>query len=297
MHKLVVILGTNASGKSALGIRLAEHFGGEVVSADSRQVYRGLNLGTGKITPEQAGTVRHHLIDVADVAERYVLTQYQAQAYAAIDGILAAGRRPFLVGGTGLYINAVVYGYVLVDAPPQAELRAELEQMSVPALVERLRQLDPDAIGRIDQNNPRRLVRAIEIAAAGHTHAATRQRHPRYEVLQLGLTWERDELDRRIEVRLADRLAQGMIEEVVTLRASGVSDTRLDELGLEYRYITRFLRGEIASQAELFQQLKIAIHQYARRQQTWFRRNPDVIWLNATGDYFAQARDLIAKWY
>jgi len=297
MHKLVVILGTNASGKSALGIRLAEHFGGEVVSADSRQVYRGLNLGTGKITPEQAGTVRHHLIDVADVAERYVLTQYQAQAYAAIDGILAADRRPFLVGGTGLYINAVVYGYVLVDAPPQAELRAELEQMSVPALVERLRQLDPDAIGHIDQNNPRRLVRAIEIAAAGHTHAATRQRQPRYKVLQLGLTWERDELDRRIEVRLADRLAQGMIEEVVALRAAGVSDTRLDELGLEYRYITRFLRGEIASQAELFQQLKIAIHQYARRQQTWFRRNPDIIWLDATGDYFAQARDLIAKWY
>ena len=130
MQKLVVILGTNASGKSELGIRLARHFSGEVVSADSRQVYRGLDLGTGKITPAQATTVKHHLIDVADVSEYYSLAQYQRAAYTAIASISSAGKLPFLVGGTGLYISAIVEGYQLVDVPPNDQLRAELESTS-----------------------------------------------------------------------------------------------------------------------------------------------------------------------
>src|SRR5512135_3365861 len=144
MQKLVVILGTNASGKSDLGLRLAAHFGGEIVSADSRQVYRGLDLGSGKITPAQAATVRHHLIDVAEVSEYYSLAQYQRAAYSAIDAISRAGKLPFLVGGTGLYISAIVEGYELVDVPPNDSLRAELESLQIPQLVEQLKTSDPD---------------------------------------------------------------------------------------------------------------------------------------------------------
>src|SRR5512135_3065488 len=141
MQKLVVILGTNASGKSDLGLRLAWHLGGEVVSADSRQVYRGLDLGSGKITPAQAGTVKHHLIDVADVSEYYSLAQYQRAAYSAIDSISSAGRLPFLVGGTGLYISAIVEGYQLVDVPPNEALRAQLERLTAGQLIERLQKV------------------------------------------------------------------------------------------------------------------------------------------------------------
>ena len=226
MQKLVVILGTNASGKSELGIRLANHLGGEVVSADSRQVYRGLDLGSGKITPAQAGTVKHHLIDVADVSEYFSLAQYQRAAYSAIDSISGAGKLPLLVGGTGLYISAIVEGYQLVDVPPNDPLRAELEGLPLPQLVERLEKSDPDAASRIDKSNRRRLIRAIEIAAAGHAHSAAHQSSPRYNCLQLGLTWPREILEERIEKRLRERLANGMIDEVAGLRSRGVSDTQ-----------------------------------------------------------------------
>src|ERR1019366_2832975 len=202
MPNLFVVLGTNASGKSELGVRLAKHLGGEVVSADSRQVYRGLDLGSGKITPAQAGTVRHHLIDVADLSDYFSLAQYQRAAYSAIDSISAAGKRPLLVGGTGLYISAIVEGYELVDVPPNEPLRAELEGLPLPQLVERLEQSDPGAARHIDKNNRRRLIRAIEIAAAGRAHSAARQSSPRYNCLQLGLTWPREILEERIEKRL-----------------------------------------------------------------------------------------------
>jgi tRNA dimethylallyltransferase len=296
MQNLIVILGTNASGKSELGIRLANHFGGEVVSADSRQVYRGLDLGSGKITPAQAGPVKHHLIDVADLSEYYSLAQYQRAAYRVIDSISGAGKRPFLVGGTGLYISAVVEGYELVDVPPNDPLRAELESLSLPQLVERLEKADPAAASRIDKSNPRRLIRAIEIAAGGRADAAAHQRSPRYRCLQLGLTWPRDILEERITKRLEDRLASGMIEEVAGLRSQGVSDLRLEKLGLEYRYITRHLRGELATLDDLRRELGIAIRQFAKGQLTWFKRDARIIWLDPFGDYFQEACVRIREW-
>jgi tRNA dimethylallyltransferase len=191
-QKLVVILGTNASGKSELSIRLAMHFGGEIVSADSRQVYRGLDLGSGKVSPAERKAIKHHLIDVADVTEYYSLAQYQRAAYSAIDIIFSSGKLPLLVGGTGLYISAIVEGYKLVDVPPNDPLRAELESLPLPQLVDRLEKLDPDAVRRIDKSNSRRLIRAIEIAAAGHGHPPAHKNSPRYNCLQLGLTWPRD---------------------------------------------------------------------------------------------------------
>ena len=296
MRKLVVILGTNASGKSDLGIRLAKHFGGEVVSADSRQVYRGLDLGSGKITPAQASIVKHHLIDVADVSEYYSLARYQRAAYDAIDSISSAGKLPFLVGGTGLYISAIVEGYQLVDVPPNSQLRAELESLPLPHLVERLEKSDPDAASRIDKRNRRRLIRAIEIAAAGHAHSDAQKNAPRYNCLQLGLTWPREILVERVEKRLRERLANGMIDEVAGLRSRGVSDLRLDKLGLEYRYIARYLRGELRTLDDLRTQLEIAIRQFAKQQLTWFKRDSRIIWLNPFADYFQQACQSIREW-
>jgi tRNA dimethylallyltransferase len=289
MQKLIVILGTNASGKTDLGISLAKHFGGEIVSADSRQVYRGLDLGSGKITPAQASTVKHHLIDVADVSEYYSLAQYQRAAYAAIDSISSAGKQPFLVGGTGLYISAIVEGYQLVDVPPNDQLRAELESLPLPNLVERLEKSDPDAADRIDKSNRRRLIRAIEIAAAGHAHSAAYKNFPRYNCLQLGLTWPREILLEKIDKRLRERLANGMIDEVAGLRSRGVSDLRLDKLGLEYRYIARYLRGELRTIDDLRTQLGIAIRQFAKEQLTWFKRDSRIIWLDPFKDYFQEA--------
>lgn len=294
--KLVVVLGTNASGKSELGIRLASCFGGEIVSADSRQVYRGLDLGSGKITPEQARRAPHHLIDVAEVAENYSLAQYQRAAYGAIGSITEAGKLPFLVGGTGLYISAIVEGYELVDVPPNEALRAELEALPLEQLVERLKKADPEAAGRIDQRNSRRVIRAIEIAAAGRSHGAGRKQSPRYECLQLGLSWPREILEQRIEKRLRERLAGGMIEEVAGLRRRGVSDLRLEKLGLEYRYISRYLRGELGSVEELRGQLGIAIRQFAKEQMTWFKRDRRIIWLDTRRDYFEEARERVREW-
>ncbi len=296
MQNLVVILGTNASGKSELGIRLASHLGGEIVSADSRQIYRGLDLGSGKITPTQAGAVKHHLIDVAGLSNYFSLADYQRAAYSAIDSISRAGKRPFLVGGTGLYISAIVEGYELVDVPPNDPLRAELESLPLSQLVERLEKSDPDAASRVDKSNQRRLIRALEIAASGRTHTSARQRSPRYRCLQLGLTWPRDILEARIEKRLRDRLANGMIEEVVGLRSRGVSDLRLEKLGLEYRYITRYLRGELATLDDLRRELTIAIRQFAKGQITWFKRDLRIHWLDPFGDYFQAACDRIWEW-
>jgi len=294
--KLAVLLGTNASGKSDLGIRLASHFGGEIISADSRQVYRGLDLGSGKITPEQARIVPHHLIDVAEVTEYYSLAEYQKAAYHAIDSIAAAGKMPLLVGGTGLYVSALVEGYELADVPPNEPLRAELESLSLAELVARLTQADPEAARRIDQKNSRRLIRALEIAATGRTYAAMRQSFPRYDCLQLGLSWPKEVLETRIEKRLQDRLAGGMIEEVAGLRRRGVSDLRLEKLGLEYRYITRYLRGDLGSLADLKLQLGIAIRQLAKDQLTWFKRDRRIIWLDTTKDYFQEACERIQAW-
>lgn len=292
----MVVLGTNASGKSNLGIQLARAFDGEVVSADSRQVYRGLDLGSGKITAAEAQRVPHHLIDVAEVTDYFSLAQYQRAAYAAIDSILSAGRIPFLVGGTGLYISAIVDGYELVDVPPNEALRAELEQLALPELVARLEHADPEAASKVDKQNSRRLIRALELAAAGQSHAAGRKRTPRYDCLQLGVSWPGEVLERRIAQRLRTRLDQGMIEEVAALRRRGVPDLRLEKLGLEYRFITRYLRGELGDRANLQLQLGIAIRQFAKDQLTWFKHDRRIIWLDTTKDFLQEARDRIQAW-
>jgi tRNA dimethylallyltransferase len=246
-NKLVVILGTNASGKSGLGIELALKFGAEIVSADSRQVFKGLDLGSGKVTKEEMKGVPHFLLDVAAPGDFFSLMDYQKLAYEAIDDIVSRGKTPFLVGGTGLYVNAVVDGYNLTDAPVDEELRKKVEAMSLNELQDLI--TEKCSIGGIPENldmsNKRRLERAAEKLLMGKP--LNLESVKRYDTLCLGVTWERQKLYKRIEERLDRRLEQGMIEEVENLMKQGVSNDFLYKLGLEYRYIMMYLRGRFDS--------------------------------------------------
>ena len=293
---LIVIVGPTAVGKTELSIALAERLDGEIVSADSRLFYRGMDIGTAKPTPAEQARVPHHLIDVTDPDDTWSLAVFQRAAMEAIAAVHGRSRLPFLVGGTGLYIRAIVDGYQLVDVPPNDQLRAELESLPLKELVGRLESIDTEAAGRIDKSNRRRLTRAIEIASAGYANSAARKTSPRYDCLQLGLTWPREILVERIEKRLRERLANGMIEEVAGLRSRGVSDLRLDKLGLEYRYVARYLRGELRTLDELSTQLGIAIRQFAKEQLTWYKRDSRIIWLDPFKDYFHEACDRIREW-
>ncbi len=289
LPKLIVIAGTNASGKSGLGIELAAHYGGEVVSADSRQVFRGLDLGSGKITPQEAKGVPHHLIDVCNAGDFFSMADFQRLAYEAIDDIPARGKIPFLVGGTGLYVAAVADGYELSDRMPDLAYRAELEKLATEELYAMLRKAVPDT--DVEPRNRNRVMRLLEKLHDGDD--VTPSKKPRYETLRLGVTWERDVLRRRIDERLERRLQQGMIEEVRGLLESGVSEEFMIKLGLEYKFITQYLRGDYAALEEMTDLLATAIKQFAKRQMTWFRRDSAIQWLDMANDPFRQACEKI----
>ena len=290
MEKLIVIEGTNASGKSGLGVRLAEKYAGEIVSADSRQVFRGLDLGSGKIAPEETQGVIHHLIDVVEPDTFFSMYDFQKLAYAAIDDVLARGRRPFLVGGTGLYVASVTEGYVMSDRAPDLNYRAELETYSTDALYNMLLEKKPDIeIDRYNRNRVMRVLEKLHDGDGGHG-----QSEPRYDTLKLGVGWDRETIRRRIDERLETRVRQGMIDEVRALIGAGVSREFLMKLGLEYRFITRYLDGDFSSEREMLDLLATAIKQFAKRQMIWFRRDPDIRWLDLSGDYKAEAMALTA---
>ncbi len=290
MGKLIVIAGTNASGKSGLGVELASRYGGEIVSADSRQVFRGLDLGSGKITPQEMQGVPHHLIDVCQPGDFFSMADFQRLAYAAIDGIQARGKLPFLVGGTGLYVDAVAEGYELSDRAPDLALRAELETHTTPELYQMLQEKLPGT--EIDPRNRNRVMRALERLAADDYHPGKRQ--PRYEVLKLGVSWDRETLKQRIDERLERRLRDGMVQEVQGLLDAGVSREFLMKLGLEYRYLTRYLDGELTYE-QMVLELGNAIKKFAKRQVTWFKKDPAIHWLDMRADPAAQAAALIDR--
>ena len=282
--KVVAVVGTNASGKSALGIELAKKYNAEIISADSRQVFRGLDLGSGKVTPEEMQGVVHHMIDVREPNEFFSMADFQKLSYAAIEDIRARGRLPMIVGGTGLYVDSVLDGYLLSDREPDLLYRAELEKLTTPELYEMLLGLVPDV--QVEKNNRNRVMRMIERIHDGDNAVPGKQK--RYESLRLGVSWPRDVLGQRIDERLERRLHEGMIEEVQTLMQQGATTEFLLGLGLEYRFITQHLLGEM-SREEMLSKLAIAIKQFAKRQMTWFRRNPDIVWLDMAGDYMDQA--------
>lgn len=289
LPSIVAVMGTNASGKSALAVRLARHFSGEVVSADSRQVFCGLDLGSGKITREEMQGVPHHLIDVVRPNDFYSMADFQRQAYRAIDGILARGHLPFLAGGTGLYLSAVTEGYRLSDKAPDLSYRTELEQLSTATLARMLEEELPGS--GIDPDNRNRVMRMLEKLHSGDPGPGKSK--PRYRVLKLGVTWDRETLKQRIDQRLALRMEQGMVEEVRRLLAEGASETFLKKLGLEYRYLTRYLAGEFPDEKAMTEELSLAIKRFAKRQMTWFKRDTEIHWLDMRKDPFGQASTLI----
>ena len=291
MDKVIVVCGTNASGKSGLGVELAARFGGEIVSADSRQVFWGLDLGSGKITPEETRGVPHHLIDVCEPGEFFSMHDFQRLAYEAIDGILARGRLPFLVGGTGLYVACVTEGYVMSDNPPDLQYREYLETFETPRLYQMLVEAVPDI--DVEPKNRNRVMRLLEKLHAGDDHVP--HSAPRYDCLKLGVTWDREMLRKRIDERLQRRLDAGMIEEVQGLLDRGVSTQFLMKLGLEYKFITQYLTGEIPRREDMVELLGTAIKQFAKRQMTWFRRDKDILWLDMTGDPVSQATEEIER--
>ena len=289
MRRLIVIAGTNASGKSGLGVELALKYGGEIVSADSRQVFRGLDLGSGKITREEMKGVPHHLIDICGAGDFFSMADFQRLAYEAIDGILDRGKPPFLVGGTGLYVDSVADGYVMSNRMPDLAYRAELETLSTERLYQMLVEKLPDT--DVEPRNRNRVMRILEKLHDGDDVLPTKK--PRYETLRLGVTWDRETLRKRIDERLERRLAEGMINEVDGLLKRGVSEAFLLKLGLEYKFITQYLKGEIATEKELTLLLGTAIKQFAKRQMTWFRRDASIHWLDMAKDPVGEASALI----
>ncbi len=287
-QKLIVIEGTNASGKSSLGVQLAKQYNGEIISADSRQVYARMDLGSGKITPEETDGVPHHLLDVRQPGEFFSMADFQSLAYEAIEDILARGRQPFLVGGTGLYVDSVTEGYVLSEKKPDPALRAHLETFSTAELYEMLKEKLPDT--EIDPKNRHRVMRMLEKLAAGDEGPSPRK--PRYETLKFGVTWPREILKQRIDERLERRLQEGMVEEVRLLLEEGVSEEFLVKLGLEYKYLTWYLTGKMEYE-QMKEELAGAIKRFAKRQMTWFRRDPDLIWLDMSDHPAEEAKKKI----
>jgi tRNA dimethylallyltransferase len=294
---LIVILGPTASGKSGLGITLAQRFHGEIVSADSRQVYRGLDIGTAKVTSEERALVPHYLLDVADPHEVYTVAQFQRDAIDAINDILAHGRQPFLVGGSPHYIQAVVDHLDIPQVPPQPELRAQLEARPLPELLALLEELDPQSAATIDRNNPRRVLRALEVCiTSGKPFSEQRGiAAPLYRSLLLGIHWPRQVLYSRIDARVDERMQQGMVQEVQGLFERGVMHERLEALGLEYRFVSRWLRGEFASEAQMVERLKYAIHDFTRRQLTWFRKDQRIVWVEGSNRMEQEAEGIVQE--
>jgi tRNA dimethylallyltransferase len=289
MNTLIVIVGPTAVGKTEAAIRLAERFNGEIVSADSRQIYRGMDIGTAKPGPDQRARVPHHVIDVVDPDEAFSLAQYQAAAYVAIDDIFARGSQPFLVGGTGLYVRAVTEGLRIPDVPPDPKLRTELEARAKRegylALYAELEQADPDAAARIDPRNVRRTIRALEVyRISGRRFSEMgRMQPPAYRVITIGLSLLRSELYARIDARVDDMIAAGLVEE--TRRLAERYDWSLPSMsGLGYRQIGACLRGECNLESAVAA-IKRDTRRFVRHQTNWFRpSDPRIQWLEAGSD-------------
>jgi tRNA dimethylallyltransferase len=269
-NKIIVVCGPTATGKSDYAVELAKKINGEIISADSRQVYKGLNIGSGKITKGEMRGVPHYLLDVAIPKRIFTVIQYKKLANKAIKNILKRGKVPIICGGTGFYIDAVIYDQNFPEVKPNKTLRKQLSSLSPSELFEKLQTLDPDRALDIDSKNSVRLIRAIEIATALGSVPKT-QRKQKYSVEWIYLDFPDEVLKKRIHDRLLKRMKTGMVKEVKDLHDQGVSWKRLESLGLEYRYLALYLQNKL-SKADMLSQLEFSIWHYAKRQRTWFKK-------------------------
>ncbi len=275
--KILVILGPTATGKSQLAVKLARKYNGEIISADSRQVYKGLDIGTGKISKKEMLGVPHYMLDVISPKVVFSVADFQKQTGKIIQEIISRGKLPILCGGTGFYIQSIVDGIVLPHVPPDKKLRAKLEKKSLKNLVSILRKLDNNRLKSVDVKNPVRLIRAIEIAKSLGKVPVVKNKKSPYDILQIGLQTSPQNLKKRIRARLISRMKKGMIKEAQNLHKDGLSWKRMRELGLEYRYLADFLEKKI-DKNELIEKLQREIWRYSKRQMTWFKRDKRIKW-------------------
>jgi len=280
---LIAVVGPTASGKSELAVQIAKRFDGEIISADSRQIYKGLDIGSGKVPGGWHNEVftykniPHYLIDEASPKVQYSVARFQRQARKIIQEIHNRGKLPIICGGTGLWIDAVIYNQNLPDVKPNAVLRKKLNQLSTAQLFARLQKLDPVRAKTIDKHNPRRLIRALEIVMSTGKAVPKITQQESHNTIWVGINPGQEKLHKKIARRLQSRLKSGMVREVKKLRRSGLSWKKLEALGLEYKFIALQLQGKLsAADAQL--QLATAIKQYAKRQMTWWKRNKDINW-------------------
>lgn len=285
-QKLIVILGPTSSGKSALGVKLARKFNGEIISADSRQVYKGLNLASGKITKKEMQGIKHYYLDQVTPKTYYTVAHFKKSALEAIKEITAKNKIPFIVGGTAFYIKAITDNLLVPEVPPDWKLRKQLEKKSADTLFNMLKKLDPRRARTIEAKNKRRLIRAIEIVKTSKhpipplskiQHSNTSKYR---SVLFLGIKIERKMLKKNIEKRLDERIKKGMITEIKKLHAQSVSWKRLDNLGLEARWIARFLQRKITHE-EMREKLLRDIYRFVRHQYTWWEKDKRIHWIRS----------------
>lgn len=279
-RKIICIIGPTASGKTGWGVSVARKFNGEIISADSRQVYRGLDIGTGKDL-EDYSDVKYHLIDICEPGVYFTVFDWLERAREVIEDIFTRGKTPIIVGGTGLYVQALIEGFELKFESQKSKVkryrREELESKSLEELQKIIFKLKI-VNSKLDMNNPHRIIRAIEKVQSGEI---ANKKKPDFQALQIAIDLPRDVLYDRIDQRVEERFEQGMLEEVKSLIASGVDKKWLLGLGLEYRIIGRYVLGESSQSFDkMKQELKYKIHAFARRQLTWFRRFPEIVWCN-----------------
>ena len=304
-YNCIIVLGPTAVGKTAIGVAVARAFNGEIISADSRQTYRHLDIGSGKDLAEYSEggeAVPYHLIDITELPAEYNVYNYQQDFYKVFKDIITRGKLPVVVGGTGMYIDAIVRDYQLVILPENKKLHEELEATPLEVLAERLMKLQPDLHTKGDLLEKDRVIKALEIIEAKKQGVdSTSVQRPEIKPFIIGTTLPRPQLWENISIRLKERLDDGMIEEVQSIHDSGISWERLEKLGLEYRFCSEFLQGKISSKEELYEGLFIAIRQFAKRQETWFRmmekKGVEIHWLNAgfKTERIEQAKELITS--
>lgn len=296
-QKMVTIVGPTASGKSDLGIKIAKKFNGEIISADSRQVYKDMDIGTGKVSKKEQKIVKHCLLDVVSPKKQFTADDFKRLGEKAIEEIADKGKMPIIVGGTGFYIDVLLGRMNVAEVPPNKKLRAKLEKQSTEQLFKRLSTLNPLRSSNIDRHNKRRLIRALEIVLTTGKPTSNAVVSSKYNVLWLGMSLDKKELTQKIKKRLDVRLKQSMIKEVENLHKHGVSWKRLDDLGLEYRQISEYLKNskfkylnpkqiqnsklEIQNfkNSEYYEKLLREIIKYSKRQITWFKRNKEIHWI------------------
>ncbi|MBE2220160.1 MAG: tRNA (adenosine(37)-N6)-dimethylallyltransferase MiaA [Anaerolineae bacterium] len=297
--KLLVIVGPTAVGKTALSLQIAERFNGEIVSADSRLFYRGMDIGTAKPSAAEQAQMPHHLIDICNPDETLTLGEYQRLAYQMIDAVLANGRLPILVGGTGQYVKAVVEGWGIPEIPPHPALRHALEALGGIELARWLQLLDAKAAAKIDPRNVRRVIRALEVTLVSGRPISDLQRKtpPPYDIHMLGLIRDRDTLYQRIDQRIDQMIAAGLLAELEALREAGYGRSLPAMSGLGYQQLWAYLKGEMTLE-EAVERIKFETHRFARQQNTWFRQDdPRIVWFEVGEDGVETAvLDQIQSW-